>query len=158
MWKILLSSALLLSIATPASANWQYTKWGMSREELKAASPYEIKDSSSRCGSASPLASEYWAGRIEFTACYGFSDRNELHQIKLYLHDYSQSNIVEKILKLKYGKSTIDLVFKEMGIVKHEWQTEDKTVWLFDIQNMHPQEMYIDYRSLKDDRELAEQF
>ncbi|WP_376959632.1 hypothetical protein ABNQ39_06920 [Azospirillum sp. A26] len=103
--------AFILS-ATPALADWQYTKWGMSPDAVFSASGGKaikldqkgIKDHSiASLQLAGLYLAEYQTGPYRFTCTFLFRDE-KLGGISLNLSDISKSYQLEDDLMGKYGQ------------------------------------------------------
>lgn len=112
-------SSILIAIS-PAKADWQFTKWGMSPAQLQKASPVKLSS-----GEYCPVnnitngkgyydvkyATDWNVGSIKFIACYLFIN-NQLRKINLFSKNAKSEDIV-KGLSQKYGqpiiKKSIDL-------------------------------------------------
>lgn len=152
--KILLSSAIALSVAAPASADWQFTKWGMSQEDLLTVSPINIKNSrfDPECPSTAPLSSNYEVSEfLMFTACYGFDRKSDtLNYVYLYLRDYASRGILYDSLVAKYGSPKIHDGSKGIGLAWYEWRSGNNLITLTeDRTNIQSPKMHIHYRSLQ---------
>jgi hypothetical protein len=95
---------------TPAIADWQYAKWGMTADQLLAASKGQMK----RCGAACDkqrtesetalLYTTYQSGEFPFTAFAFFSNQSkQLLYISLRLDDPAKAYQLIAALKAKYG-------------------------------------------------------
>lgn len=88
-------SALLLSlIASPVNASWEFTKWGMTPEELVRAAPNKVRFSSEGCDEKSSPTKKvftgYWAAHgVVYVVCYIFED-NKLHKLMLVTDEKSK--------------------------------------------------------------------
>ncbi len=109
--------ALLLALAAsvPVEANWQYTKWGMTPEQVKAAAGsrsvqrvsddeaagHRIKDSRDQA----VLKSTWKSGDFEFQVFFYFRDGKKLSQVSLELEDAANQGLaLVESLTQKYGK------------------------------------------------------
>jgi hypothetical protein len=101
----------LLVVATPAGADWQYAKWGMTVDQVAAASKGQMK----RCGAACEkektdsdtalLYTPYSSGEFEFTAFAYFNNQTrKLSFMSLRLDDPSKGYQLIGALKGKYGE------------------------------------------------------
>ena len=101
----------LTLLATPASADWQYTKWGMTTEQVSAASKGQMK----RCGAACDkqttptetalLYAPYQSGKFPFTAFAFFNNQTKkLAFVSLRLDDPTMGFELVGALKGKYGQ------------------------------------------------------
>lgn len=157
--KLLLSSAIALSITSPALADWQFTKWGMSQEELLTVSPINVKNSrfDPECPSTAPLSSNYEASEfLKFTACYGFDKQSDiLNYVHLHLRDYASRGILYDALTSKYGNPKINDSSKGIGLAWYEWRSEDNLITLTeDRTNIDSPKMFINYKSLQTELEV----
>jgi len=104
----LITGALLMS--APAVADWQYTKWGMTADQVGAASKGQMKRCSAVCDkqttatSTALLYGPYQSGTLPFTA-FAFFDKQtkKLVQMSLRLDDSSKGNELIGGLRAKYG-------------------------------------------------------
>lgn len=157
--KILISTVIALSLATPALADWQFTKWGMTQEELLTVSPINVKNSrfDPECPSTAPLSSNYEVSEfLKFTACYGFDqDGDTLNYVYLYLRDYAAGGILYDALVAKYGSPKKDSGLKRLGLMRYEWRSDDNLITLTDNRsNIQSPEMHINYKSLQPELEV----
>lgn len=103
----LVVAALTLLAASPANADWQYTRWGMTVGEVKAASPYVVLHEApdlSLPSSRVKAGAKYRAGGMSFTAAFGFGDDGGLNRVKLYLDDGSRCDELRHSLRSVYGE------------------------------------------------------
>ena len=131
--------ALVLSVATPAKADWQFTKWGMSKEEFKQASPVALNtdddfckkllDSVSEIGTSPEFLSSDWdAGRFKFTNCYVFGENNSLNSVYLNLKNQYSGNLLIEALNNKYGMYSSSSTIELFNIEIYEWRTEKNLI------------------------------
>ncbi|WP_319422406.1 hypothetical protein [Pleurocapsa sp. FMAR1] len=148
--KLLLSCAITASMVAPAYANWQFTEWGMSRDDLWKSSPIAMrKDSTLTKCAHSYYESDWQAGKLKFIACYGFDPANDsLNKIQLHLKDYSERDSFYDALVAKYGQPKINTNLKEIRLIFYEWRSDTSLITLVDnrFETGNP-EMYIDYES-----------
>ena len=153
--KLFLSSAIALSLANPALADWQFTKWGMTQEELLTVSPINVKNSrfDPECPLTAPLSSNYEVSEfLKFTACYGFDKENDsLDYIHLYLRNYAAKGILYDALIAKYGSpQKIHTGSKGIGLIWYEWRSDNNLITLTDFAgDLKNPTMFIDYKSLQ---------
>jgi hypothetical protein len=111
MFRTTIALTGLLIVATPAAADWQYAKWGMTADQLTAASKGQMK----RCGAACEkqktdaetalLYAPYTSGDLDFTAFAFFNNQtHKLSFVSLRLDDPSKSNQLVGALRAKYGE------------------------------------------------------
>lgn len=119
----------IAATATSASANWQFTKWGMSPDQVIAASQGRVavlSDNNSRLMSAgqhiAKLAMPYVSGDLDFRASFLFDASNRLAEVRLTLKGGTTSAL-RVALEQKYGK-----------LLPHgNWHSEDDEIILFVI-------------------------
>jgi hypothetical protein len=89
---LMIIAGFVLITASPAKADWQFTKWGMSPEELRQVSPIELSNGDANCPGKDDskirphktyYTSNWTAGNMKFIVCYRFID-NKLHMVNLY--------------------------------------------------------------------------
>ena len=107
----------------PVSADWEFTKWGMSPEQVVQASKKQAHPPGPEEDIASVLLTQNWqSGRFRFTVSYIFkkdAGRPRLSEVKLQLQNTQLRGELLDALKKQYGspkaerKGTINLV---------EWQ------------------------------------
>lgn len=80
-----LAIAGLLAASAPAAADWQYAKWGMTVDQLVAASKGQMKKCGAACtkqttdSETALLYAPYTSGEFEFTAFAFFN--NQTHKL-----------------------------------------------------------------------------
>lgn len=100
----------LLTVSSPALANWQYTKWGMTPDAVVAASggiasklseadiaKYSLTDGSQRA----LLSAPYSSGELQFSARFLFNSSQQLSSVELDM--YGAADHLEGALRAKYG-------------------------------------------------------
>jgi hypothetical protein len=99
----------LLVWAVPARADWQYTKWGMTPEQVIEASGGSVSKipEAQRKGRSRPnfiglLSGAYSAGDFQFKVDFQFS-RNLLEMIGMNLIAYDRCERLKNTLLSKYG-------------------------------------------------------
>ena len=139
MKKLFIGAIAVLLSATPAKADWQFSKWGMTKEEFKQASTVEIRDTDKVCDDlvdqarktgkkAEYLASDWNAGKIKFTNCYLFGENNSLSGVFLNLDNYRSTKLVHQILVKKYGYTTLDKSIESLDVFWYEWHTDEDII------------------------------
>ncbi|MGY3610455.1 MULTISPECIES: hypothetical protein [unclassified Bradyrhizobium] len=107
--------AILLTgiLAGPANANWQYTKWGMTPDQVIAASRGEMKKCDATCSKqrtdteTALTYAKYRSGEFSFTAFAFFGNSsNRLEYVELRLDEASKAYRLLAELKSKYGEPT----------------------------------------------------
>src|ERR1700744_5844671 len=78
-----------------ARADWKYTKWGMTPEQVVSASTNLAKEGSDprpdSDGNVSKLVAPYQSGKFAFEAQFGFDAADRLSSVTLVLDDKSAS-------------------------------------------------------------------
>jgi hypothetical protein len=78
-----------------ARADWKYTKWGMTPEQVVSASTNLAKEGSDprpdSDGNVSKLVAPYQSGKFAFEAQFGFDAADRLSSVTLVLNDKSAS-------------------------------------------------------------------
>jgi hypothetical protein len=156
-----LLSPLLLFLATPALADWQYTKWGMTPEQVIAASggkavettAEEQKGKHRPAGAKTdvPLKAPFESGRFRFLAFFYFSaPGGRLVGVHLELINSELGAELLESLRQKYGKPDIDL---KRSVSRVAWRASGDEVTYLAIP---PNNFSINYDPLitKDNEEL----
>lgn len=106
---VFLAMALFLGFVHPAMANWQFTRWGMTPDQVIAASDGKASAMSaedSRARSAGKLTAKaempYITGDYAFRADFSFDPNDKLAEVKLDLKQGSISTL-RVALEQKYG-------------------------------------------------------
>ena len=78
-----------------AKADWEYTKWGMTPEQVVSASKNLAKEGSDlhpdSDGNVTKLVAPYRSGKFSFEAQFGFDAADKLSSVTLVLNDKSAS-------------------------------------------------------------------
>lgn len=102
----------LISVSCQARADWQYTKWGMTVDQVLAASNGKLR----RCSvdackgqvtdsTAAQITGEYKAGEYAFTVYAMFDKRsNKLSSVTLELLNPTQGDSLVGSVRAKYGE------------------------------------------------------
>lgn len=104
-----LAAALLVAAAAPAHAHWQFTRWGMTPDEVVGASPVQVGPFSNpdfdTDSAVAKLVSNYSAGGFDFAVGYMF-DRatGRLSRVHLELKDPAQCGKLWHSMDAIYGK------------------------------------------------------
>lgn len=102
----MLTSALMLAMSiSPAWADWQGTRWGMSPDEVASAVPSAKEEKSGQVTNPyihSPIlvTAPYDSGQFHFKAFFAFKDR-KLSEVMLLLNNWNTAKGLDKVLKLK---------------------------------------------------------
>ena len=85
--------ALVCCGARAAKADWEYTKWGMTPQQVISASKNLTRESSDRHpdsdGNITKLVAPYQSGKFSFEAQFGFNATDRLSSVTLVLKDKS---------------------------------------------------------------------
>ncbi|GEM_PF-5898635 len=132
----LLVIASILLVTTPAKADWQFTKWGMTPAELEKKSPIHLVKGDSNCPvrdsqvSVSPYETKYtsdWTvGSMRFTTCYLFL-KNKLSLVHLFSKDVDEKSVI-KGFSQKYGQPQVDDVLKDAGMISYVWDLPNEKI------------------------------
>ena len=94
-----------------AHADWQYTRWGMTVEQVSAASKGQLRACNAACDKQSTdseiarLYGAYRSGEFQFTAFAMFNKTTgKLAYMNLKLENTSQANALIGALRTKYGE------------------------------------------------------
>lgn len=137
-----------LMLPLPAAADWQFTKWGMTPAQVKAASkgaakellPDEAADSSPKDGHVKALlGSDYVSGNFTFRAYFRFDAEQKLREVML--SNTSNGSDILDALKEKYGPPITDK--STQGVIRQtEWLTAQDHIfafWVIDSKTLAPQ-------------------
>ena len=112
----LLGIALALTCcgAQAAKADWEYTKWGMTPQEVVSASKNLAKEGddlhADSDGNVTKLVAPYQSGKFSFEAQFGFDAADRLSSVTLVLNDKSTDMDME----------SMDMDDKSMHMHEHE--------------------------------------
>lgn len=118
MRAFIVGALTLLAAASPASAEWQFTNWGMSVDEVVAASGgsverYNGSPGQRIMGSNFQAKGSYSAGGYDFESEFYFDPSGRLSVIRLMLIDYSQCGSMREMMQGIYGSSAEGGLFRE---------------------------------------------
>ncbi|TDR94532.1 hypothetical protein EV668_1820 [Enterovirga rhinocerotis] len=113
-----------LVLAQPASAHWDYTRWGMSVEEVKAATKGKAADNADRDldgnGFKTLLTAPHAWGRIGMRADFRFRDEDgRLNSVGLRPLEGGDCDAIRAELNKRHGKAQPD------GRLIAKWRTKD---------------------------------
>lgn len=98
---------LLAAQARPASADWQYTQWGMSPAQVTTASEGRAVENRDRSldagGLKAELAAPYQGASLPFTAVFLFGLRDRLAAVTLSPRDIGVCGKLPALLQAHYG-------------------------------------------------------
>jgi hypothetical protein len=105
---ITLAAVSLSLIATPVKADWEFTRWGMTLEQLKQKSPQKVIPDNDGCEDEDIEDgygfSSTWSGYgIGFSVCYVFVEDK---LVKIRLFSQQDGNLLPQLIK-KYGRANI---------------------------------------------------
>jgi hypothetical protein len=87
--------ALACCAASAAKADWKYTKWGMTPQQVVSVSNNLAKEGSDlrpdSDGNVTKLVAPYQSGKFPFEAQFGFDPADRLSSVTLVLNDKSAS-------------------------------------------------------------------
>jgi hypothetical protein len=132
--KVCLCLTALVVTASPAAANWQYTTWGMTPDQVSSAAHGNVLhvDPSARNstdGDQILLETPYAAGTFNFKAGFAFDSRTHLDRVHLVLLSGDAVELHAALLK-KYGDpQNKDSDFESFG-GRITWITTDETIVL----------------------------
>ena len=126
-----------------ANADWQYTRWGMTPEQVQSAargklSPPTAQDACSACSSAPLLTGAYSAGGQQFRVSFEFSEGKTLSAVVLATPSTGRTwgcNDLFDSLSLKYGVPVARAPLSGDGTLPNSrWldQHDDNTVFFND--------------------------
>jgi hypothetical protein len=99
--------ALACCAASTAKADWKYTKWGMTPQEVVSASKNLAREGSDlrpdSDGNVSKLVAPYQGGKFPFEAQFGFDAADRLSSVTLVLNDKSASMDMGADMKMDHG-------------------------------------------------------
>jgi hypothetical protein len=102
--------AAALAFATPAAADWQYTKWGTTIDQVQKASKGKLIACDASCAAQSTdrsrvhLRGEYRAGEFVFNTWMGFDSQGRLNQVHLTAVYPDQVFPIVGSMRSKYGE------------------------------------------------------
>jgi hypothetical protein len=107
------AAALALLLASNASADWQYTRWNMTRTEVEAAAPNKavllssqesVAKSSAASREIAVLKAPYSSGEYQFDAIFRFDKQTQrLSSVSLELQTKDKTAQLFGDLRTKYG-------------------------------------------------------
>lgn len=114
----MLRAAIVLAtvlVAMPAYADWQYTHWGMTADQVISASSGSLSPCTpAACKGATggkfqpKTIGEYQSGEFKFENIMLFDDAGGLAKVRLKLADPSQITRLQSALVSKYGEFVIE--------------------------------------------------
>jgi hypothetical protein len=106
--RFLAAAAALAALASPAQANWQYSRWGMSVAQVAASAHQKVLVQSfpelDVPGSRVLAGTPYIANGLSFTAAFGFDQADRLNRVTLYLRDLRACGDLRRALDELYGR------------------------------------------------------
>ena len=111
--------ALMCCGASAAKADWEYTKWGMSPQQVVSASKNLAKPGSDlhpdSDGNVTKLVAPFQSGKFSFEAQFGFDAADRLSSVTLVLNDKSADMDMEsmdmddKSMSMNHGSMNMDM-------------------------------------------------
>jgi hypothetical protein len=99
--------ALVCCGASATKADWKYTKWGMTPQQVVSASKNLAREDSDlrpdSDGNVSKLLAPYQSGIFPFEAQFGFDAADRLSSVTLVLNDNSASMDMGADMKMNHG-------------------------------------------------------
>jgi hypothetical protein len=138
-WGVTVVMAGILWAPQVARADWQYTKWGMTPEQVLAASKGKLR----RCSvdackgqatdnTAAQFYGEYVAGEFFFTVYTMFDKRsNKLTSVNLILSDPAQGDSLVGSVRAKYGEPANQSRTAIMSL--YVWRDQKDQISIIDI-------------------------
>lgn len=130
-----LVGAINLAAALNAHANWQYTRWGMTPEQVMAASTGQLKACYDACKGQDTniqiarFLGPYQSGPFNFTAYMLFDRRSDtLAQVTLDLSQPSAASALIGALGRQYGEPAVTDYSKSMEVIMWRNSTDDINV------------------------------
>lgn len=121
--RIIIAAALVTMSISPALAGWQWTEWGMSKDEVLAAAPGEITETTSE-GNRWVLATTHDAVGFVFDAeLWGYSTADGLMAVKLASSEAGACDAVTSGLREAYGADALS----GASATGSYWQLPDTT-------------------------------
>lgn len=144
-------SAAAISLCSPqaALADWQYTKWGMSQEEVVAAAGATgstLKAINKPGYAGRILVGPYNSGRFSFQATFYFPDRDggKLASVRLELENKDTCRDLSLALESAYGSApqiSENPAEKDLRIRRGRWSDKEKNNL---VTFFYPPERYSD--------------
>lgn len=130
--RLAMTLAFLALLSSPLFADWQYTEWGMTPEEVSAASDDTVTaipetEQASRRNNVftAKLEGTFSSGRFNFHSEFRFDNvSNRLRQVQLRLDDASQCQLLAQSLNTRYGEP--DKVQALTVMERIEWRDSDE--------------------------------
>jgi hypothetical protein len=99
--------ALTCCGASAAKADWEYTKWGMTAQQVVSATKNLARESSDRRpdtdGNVTKLVAPYKSGKFSFEAQFEFDPADRLSAVTLLLTDKSSCHDLQVSVETRYG-------------------------------------------------------
>jgi hypothetical protein len=100
--------ALTCCGASAAKADWEYTKWGMTPQQVVSASKNLARESSDRRpdsdGNVTKLVAPYESGKFSFEARFEFDAADRLAAVTLLLTDKSLCHDLQASVETAHGR------------------------------------------------------
>jgi hypothetical protein len=155
--RFLLCLLLLIAMAGPASAAWQYTSWGDAPDAVIAASkgsarPVPAWNTWTLAGRPPLLEADYRAGKFQFRASFFFARNGGLDLVVLTLLNAEDRADLLIALRRRYGKPVQEV--STAAAEHYEWQSAWNENYVV-VHNAHaPESLQILYYPLGTDEGL----
>jgi hypothetical protein len=140
-----IAACVTLSASLPAQANWQWTHWGMTPQQVvkashgKAAQATDVERQGVRTASdVALLAMPYRSGTFTFAAYFLFDQEQHLSRVVL-IHMGDSAAEIAASLMAKYGKPS-DADNSDFG--EYTWYTKSEQIF---YQGVGPKECAVYY-------------
>ena len=125
---------VVMALSAPASANWQYTRWEMTPEEVKTASHGAAQNNSDHGldaeGVKARLTAPYVGEEISFTAVFLFDEDSKLKDVTLTPKKQEDCLLMKSRLQNHYGQSAENTDMVHAGVTRWD-DFDDKNLVVF---------------------------
>lgn len=135
--KVTLAAIALASSVVPAAADWQYTRWGMSPAQVKAASNDEARDNADRGldaeGVEARLTVPFQGETLPFTAVFLFDAQDKLRYVTLNPVGQIACPVIVQALAAHYGPPEGKADMIHATTMRWDDETNDNLVIYLDL-------------------------
>jgi hypothetical protein len=133
--------ALAMMTAVPAAADWQYTKWGMTPEQVIKAAHSRSKqvarlvdqqqkaaEDAGRVAQKALLSGDWSSGRFQFEVRFFFDSHRKLASVELTLaNSENEGDLINELTK-RYGAP----VASDSSVMEfRRWRTPTEEIWFY---------------------------